>query len=403
MMNKTMMTCALALFGAGTFATGQQAAPVNKTTPLAVTAKAGKKDDRAVIQLAILLDTSSSMDGLINQARTYLWKIVNEMTLARQNGKLPHIQIALYEYGNDRLPSVSTWIRQVTPFTDDLDKVSDELFKLKTYGGTECCGAVIARSVKDLAWNLEDKDALKMIFIAGNEPFNQGEVPYASAIAGGLKNGITVNTILCGSGYDQEGWKDGAKKGDGSFIMIDHNATPPDPETPFDKEMTDLGASLNGTYLAYGSLSKQEKVAGLQMAQDVNAKKMAPAAAIGRVQTKANTLAYNNASWDLLDRMEKDGVAVVAELKASGDLPRELQGKSDKEIEDVLKAKVVERGKLQTKINGLSKQRDEWIAKWKKENAAKGVKQNTLDDAIIQAVRGQAGKRNFSFAEQGGK
>ena len=52
-----------------------------------------KKEDRAVVQIALLLDTSGSMTGLINQARTYLWKIVNDMTLARQNGKLPDMNM----------------------------------------------------------------------------------------------------------------------------------------------------------------------------------------------------------------------------------------------------------------------------------------------------------------------
>ena len=30
------------------------------------------------VQLALLLDTSNSMDGLIDQAKSQLWKIVNE-------------------------------------------------------------------------------------------------------------------------------------------------------------------------------------------------------------------------------------------------------------------------------------------------------------------------------------
>jgi len=34
---------------------------------------------RPVVQIALLLDTSNSMDGLIHQAQTQLWKIVNEM------------------------------------------------------------------------------------------------------------------------------------------------------------------------------------------------------------------------------------------------------------------------------------------------------------------------------------
>lgn len=112
----TIVKSLLAAFGSGTLAVHGASAIgtpelirnslVSLTTPsgdLSPTPDKAKKDDRAVIQIALLLDTSSSMDGLINQARTYLWNIVNDMTLARQNGKLPHIQIALYEYGNTRL------------------------------------------------------------------------------------------------------------------------------------------------------------------------------------------------------------------------------------------------------------------------------------------------------------
>ena len=39
---------------------------------------------RPLIQIAILLDTSNSMDGLISQAKTHLWTIVNEFVAARQ-------------------------------------------------------------------------------------------------------------------------------------------------------------------------------------------------------------------------------------------------------------------------------------------------------------------------------
>ena len=35
------------------------------------------------IQLAVLLDTSGSMSGLIEQAKAQLWKIVNEFGLVR--------------------------------------------------------------------------------------------------------------------------------------------------------------------------------------------------------------------------------------------------------------------------------------------------------------------------------
>ena len=57
------------------------------------------------IMLALLLDTSNSMDGLIDQAKSQLWKIVNELAAAKcDDGDRPNIRIALYEYGNDNLP-----------------------------------------------------------------------------------------------------------------------------------------------------------------------------------------------------------------------------------------------------------------------------------------------------------
>src|SRR3954470_4125684 len=95
------------------------------------------------ILLALLLDTSNSMDGLIDQAKSQLWKIVNELAAAKcGDGAKPNIKIALYEYGNSGLPSSEGYIRQVSGFTTDLDVLSEKLFSLRTNGGEEFCGQV---------------------------------------------------------------------------------------------------------------------------------------------------------------------------------------------------------------------------------------------------------------------
>src|SRR5689334_21014806 len=51
------------------------------------------------IQVALLMDTSSSMDGLIEQAKSQLWSIINELATAEYEGTKPSIEIALYHYG----------------------------------------------------------------------------------------------------------------------------------------------------------------------------------------------------------------------------------------------------------------------------------------------------------------
>ena len=144
----------------------------------------------------------------------------------------------MYEYGNDGLSSEEGYIRLITPLTNDLDKISEELFKLKTNGGSEYCGTVISEAIKDLKWN-KSTNQYKVIFIAGNEPFNQGEKDYKEACKSAISKGIIVNTIYCGS-YDegvQSFWKEDTKLADGKYINIDSDQQIVHIETPFDNEL----------------------------------------------------------------------------------------------------------------------------------------------------------------------
>ena len=150
------------------------------------------------IQIALLLDTSNSMDGLIDQAKSQLWSIVNELARAKCGNEKPDLQIALYEYGNDNLPSSEGYIRLVTPLTSDLDEISKDLFELRTNGGNEFCGEVIHTSLKQLKWSKTTKD-LQLIYIAGNEPFTQGRTNYQTACQDAKEKGVIVNTIFCGN------------------------------------------------------------------------------------------------------------------------------------------------------------------------------------------------------------
>ena len=124
---------------------------------------------RPAVDVAILLDTSNSMDGLISQAKSQLWTIVQQFADAKKNGQTPILRVALFEYGNSNLPATEGYIRQVVQLTDDLDALSAALFTLKTRGGDEYCGQVINEAITRLAWSSEP-NSYKAIFIAGNEP-----------------------------------------------------------------------------------------------------------------------------------------------------------------------------------------------------------------------------------------
>ena len=164
------------------------------------------------------------MDGPISQAKSQLWKIVNEFNHARVRDEIPEIEVALYEYGNNSVSATDNCVRQVLPLTRDLDRVSDELFKLRTNGGEEYCGVVIREAIRHLGWDTGNNN-LKLIFIAGNEPFDQGPVRPIEAYRDAHGRGIVVSTIYCGprSQGIAEYWDRGPLAADGKFLVIDQN------------------------------------------------------------------------------------------------------------------------------------------------------------------------------------
>jgi hypothetical protein len=358
------------------------------TTPAATTST-----EKPRIQMAILLDTSNSMDGLIGQARSQLWKIVNEFAKAKKGGVQPDLEVALFEYGNNSIDSGANYVRQVLPFTDDLDKVSDELFKLTTNGGEEYCGAVIDAATSRLKWAESDK-VFKCIFIAGNEPFTQGSVDAFKACSDAVKKGITVSTIHCGplqTGINT-GWQKGALLADGSYVAIDQDKPVVAIKTPVDEKIVKLGAELNKTYVFYGKEPDRQNRAALQQAQDANAAREGAAAAAGRAVTKGGEF-YNNAKFDLVDGL-RDKEFKLEDLKDE-DLPAEFKGKSLEEKKAIVEANAKKRTELQEQIQKLNLEREKFIAA--EQAKQKGSKTETLDTAVIKAVREQAAKKEFKF------
>lgn len=332
------------------------------------------------IQLAILLDTSSSMDGLIDQARARLWNVVNTLTTLKFKGKTPQIEIALYEYGNNSIPSSKKYIRRVVPFTCDLDLLSEHLFALRTNGGSEYCGAVIERAVNELDWG-KGKSDMKLIYIAGNEPFTQGPVNYKKAISLAVDNNVYVNTIHCGDDYwgGRSTWKEGALLGEGKFFNIDHDAAIRYYSTPYDDAIDECNRKLNDTYISYsksGVIQKQS-----QMKQDENAKSMSSANYAERVVSKSKGV-YKNAKWDLVDVVAEDEQAL--EDISEAELSDELSGKTKAEIKQLATEKKVEREKLQKEIAVLAKQREVYIEEEKKKEGESV--EDDLGFAISQSV-----------------
>ncbi|MHC4155527.1 MAG: vWA domain-containing protein [Planctomycetota bacterium] len=341
--------------------------------------------EKPLIQMAILLDTSGSMSGLIDQARAELWAIVNEFIFAKRNGLQPELQVALYEYGKNSVPRESGYIRMIVPLTTDLDKISQELFALKTDGGQEYCGWVIKEAAENLQWTGSPED-LKVIFIAGNERFTQGPVDYRQACKAAASKGVVVNTIHCGSEIEGANgkWKDGALLADGRYLNINHNQKTVHIAAPQDKQITELGVRLNDTYIGFGRMGRAN--AERQFTQEE--------AAVQRAVTKSSRY-YQNDNWDLVDALNNNTIQ-LENLKPE-DLPEEMKDMTTEQREAYVQSRQKERAEIQKKIQKLNAQRSKYVADEMKKLQGG---QNTLGSAVIQAVRDQAIKRNFEFQQR---
>jgi hypothetical protein len=340
------------------------------------------------IQIALLLDTSSSMDGLINQARSQLWTMVDQMgRITREvDGKTRgvKIELALYQYGNDTLSEKSGYIQQVMPFSTDLDAVSEKLNALFTNGGSEYVPDVIETAVKQLAWK---KDAsMRFIYVAGNEEFDQGPVPAAEAMRAAAGRDINVQLIFCGG--TEPTWQAAAKLAKTDLLSINQDQVAQYIPAPQDADILALGQQINGTYLAYGASGQVS--ATRQAKADAVSAKMSPKVAVERAQLKGKK-AYDNSNWDLVDAYKAN--AKFLEQATDDQLPTELRGKSLDEKKQIVAAKTAAREDLQKKLAQLEADRTAFLAAERAK--AKTTDAPSLGTELMKSAKGIATKKGY--------
>ena len=361
------------------------------TNPVTTT----KKPAAPKIQVAVLLDVSNSMDGLIDQAKAQLWNMVNTMAKAKCSGDVaPQIEIALYEYGRSSNDVKQGYVKKINGFISNLDSLSENLFGLTTNGGDEYCGHVIFSSINELQWDATPTN-YKVIFIAGNEDFLQGDVQYLQACGAAKQKGVIVNTIYCGDKMQgiREHWNLNAECGNGSYTNINQNAKTEEIPTPYDSMIYVMNNKLNGTYITYGSygtmgFAKQSKM-------DVANSSMGKSAGLKRVAAKSNSKVYYNGDWDLVDRVQADSVSAFTNLETKT-LPDSLKNKTKAELKTIVAAKTKERNAVQQEILTLNKQREAYIAAEKAKRAGNKNEQ-TLETEVERIIKEQAKRYNMKI------
>jgi hypothetical protein len=333
------------------------------------------------------------MDGLIDQAKAQLWNMVSTMGKAKCTGDAtPQIEIALYEYGRTSNDAKKGYVKQINSFITSLDSLSENLFNLTTMGGDEYCGQVIKSSIDELQWDAAPEN-YKVIFIAGNEDFLQGNIKYIEACNAAKQKGVIVNTIYCGDKMQgvREHWNLNAECGNGSYTNINQNAKEEYIPTPYDSLLITMNGTLNNTYLTYNVVgyAAQSK----QVRMDAANATLSKETQMKRIKTKGNAKVYKNAEWDLVDAVDKDGEAAFAKMEKNA-LPDSLKNKTKEEIKVIVSQKAQQRSAAQKEIAELNAKRDAYIATEKLRRANNKTEQ-TLETEVEKIIKEQARRYNM--------
>lgn len=247
------------------------------------------------------------MDGLIGQAKDQLWNMVSLLTNVRCGGNIPDIQVALYEYGRPTNLESNGYIKQISPFTRDLDFLFMQLKDLSTGGGEEYCGQVLYNSLTQLKWDSSSL-SYKTVFIAGNENFLQGSISYKTACGIAKEKGVFINTIYCGDRSIglKENWELAAVCGNGVFTTISQDSKDIIIPTPYDSAIIALKKSFNNTYTPY----EETGISGFAAMNNYDTSAIYNLSDPSKISSynvvKTNTSLFDYSGWDLVDAFDKD-------------------------------------------------------------------------------------------------
>lgn len=364
-----------------------------------VPAIAGEKDEKHVsVDIVFCIDQSGSMEQIIASAKQKIWAIVNEMALAKPT---PDLHIGLIGYGYDPFGADTGFIHVYIDLTDNLDGVYEQLMKLDTNGSTELVGQVMATAVDQMKWS-HDPDALKVMFVVGNESADQDpdkeRFGFEKVAKRAIEAGVVVNTVYGGDvdlAKAEPQWQQIARLTDGHYSRIDLSGGVVSVATPYDAELAKLNGDLNKTFLAFGAVGKDKEKCMEE--QDEAAKGAGPAAApqdaiAQRASCKAGKL-YRSDDWDLVEASKQEGFKL--EDVKDADLPEAMRGMTLEQKKEHIAKMAAEREKVKARIQELAAQRDGFI---KTEIEKNSLNADAGFDAVVKkAVREEAEKKGFSF------
>ena len=391
---------AAALFAATTgvivlYPLDQGNATTSPHVPITTTGAVPHATEASRIDVVFVLDTTSSMGGMIEAAKEKIWSIASTLGSAQQ---APEIRMGLVAF-RDR---GDAYVTRVVDLSADLDTMYATLMDYQAVGGgdgPESVNQALYDAIVKMSWS-QDPSAYKTVFLVGDAPPHMDyaeDVKYPETLGIAKDRGIVVNSIQCG---DMPGtaaqWQRIAQLGGGRFFQVEQAGSAVAIATPYDGQLAAISRKLDDTRLYYGT--KEERAV-----QGRKLKATDKLHASSTLASRARRAAFN-ASASGKSNLLGDGELVRDVLEGRVDLsaiepdqlPESLQAKSPAEQKVIIDDTARKRGELQREIRALAQKRSTYI---REELEGMGGAKDSLDEKIYRTVREQAARVGLSYKD----
>jgi len=347
------------------------------------------------IEVVFVLDTTSSMSGLIQAAKEKIWSIASTMASAQQN---PDIKMGLVAF-RDR---GDAYVTKVLDLSEDLDSMYAQLMDFKAQGGgdgPESVNQALNDAINRVSWS-QDDSVYKVAFLIGDAPPHMDyadDIKFPATLAQAKSKGIIVNTIQSGQNSGTTPiWQNIAQLGFGAYFQVENSGNAVAVSTPFDQKLAELAASLEDTRIFYGDkdeLKKQDRKneAGKKLREELSAAALARRSTFNASASGEANLLGNSELVDAISsgRIELDDIA-------DEEMPASLRAMAPAEQKVHIARQAERRDSIKQEIKKLSQSRQRFIeAQMTSEDTAK-----SLDEKIYSAVKAQAKGKGLIYESE---
>ncbi len=352
-------------------------------------------NERPLVEVVFVLDTTGSMSGLIKAAKEKIWSIATTLASAQP---APEIRIGLVAF-RDR---GDAYVTKVVDLSHDLDSMYASLMDLQARGGgdgPESVNQALHDAVQGISWG-QDSDAYRAVFLVGDAPPHMDypdDVKYPQTVAAARAQGIKINAVQCGqNSRTTREWQTIVQLAKGSYFSVEQEGNAVAIATPYDEKLAKLSSELDDTRLYYGSDAAKRKSRRKVDASD----KLHLGSSL---ESRARRAAFNASKsgkdnflgeGELVDAVSSGRVHLDAIDQEK--LPSSIQSMAPQEQKALIVKKSKVRNELKAQIKTLADKRSDYLRQ--KVEEAGGAKES-LDHKIYSAVREQAAGRGLHYEE----